>query len=572
MRRIIIIVAFTLAAPAYAGPIAPPAGPVAPTHKTLTEVEPRTAINATNTPGDGTSTFIIAQSGSYYLAGDTTGDPGKRGITIDAPNVTIDLNGFTLQGPASSGDGIYSSINASSSITIKNGTVRDWGASGISFNFGFVLDQAVTIEHVTANDNGLYGIYTYSIGTIINDCAANKNGESGIVVFKNAIVSRCVAESNGFVGAFPSAGFVADSHCILTDCSAIGNAYYGFILEFVCILERCNAQINFEDGFIENGNGSKFISCAATTNLGMGYNLGGKNNIVACTAAGQGIGFALGDHSVVTDCLTTTAGTGFGGAAAVPESVQFNNCQASDGGNGFGVGSDCSFTACVANANATGFIVAANAHFQGCSAKGNTQNGFVAAANAQFHDCAANGNTQNGFVAAANAQFHDCAANGNIIGFVIDSGTLDSCTAAENSGVGFSLGSGSAATGCVARLNGAEGLVLADDSFVNDCLSTNNTGYGILIAGSRNVVRNSHFSYNGQLPAPSGSEGIFISGDFNRIDGNSVVQNNGTAMRVSGQRNFVVRTTSAFNAGGIVDAGVANTIGSAADPWANFNH
>ncbi|HYD01608.1 MAG TPA: hypothetical protein VEB22_10315, partial [Phycisphaerales bacterium] len=47
-----------------AGPLNPPVGPVAPTAKPIAEVEPRTAINAANTPGDADSLFRITQPGS----------------------------------------------------------------------------------------------------------------------------------------------------------------------------------------------------------------------------------------------------------------------------------------------------------------------------------------------------------------------------------------------------------------------------------------------------------------------------------------------------------------------------
>src|SRR5690606_18106937 len=87
-----------LAGAAVAGPLNPPAGPVAPTHKTLTEVEPRTPINAANTPGDADSVYRIFQPGSYYLTGNIVGQAGKRGIEIASSNVTLDLNGFALQG------------------------------------------------------------------------------------------------------------------------------------------------------------------------------------------------------------------------------------------------------------------------------------------------------------------------------------------------------------------------------------------------------------------------------------------------------------------------------------------
>src|SRR5437870_4522683 len=76
----------------HAGDLNPPPGPVTPTMKTLTEVEPRTAISAVNTPGDGDSLFKITQAGSYYLIGNAQGAAGKTGIEVTASHVTIDLN------------------------------------------------------------------------------------------------------------------------------------------------------------------------------------------------------------------------------------------------------------------------------------------------------------------------------------------------------------------------------------------------------------------------------------------------------------------------------------------------
>lgn len=62
-----------LGAMARGGSINPPAGVVASSGKTLSEVEPRTAVNATNTPGDTTAVYIISQPGSYMLTGNVTG-------------------------------------------------------------------------------------------------------------------------------------------------------------------------------------------------------------------------------------------------------------------------------------------------------------------------------------------------------------------------------------------------------------------------------------------------------------------------------------------------------------------
>ena len=52
------------------GPLAPP-GAAAPTTKTLDQVEPRIAINSTNTPGDADSLYKITQPGSSYLTGNS---------------------------------------------------------------------------------------------------------------------------------------------------------------------------------------------------------------------------------------------------------------------------------------------------------------------------------------------------------------------------------------------------------------------------------------------------------------------------------------------------------------------
>src|SRR3954451_7441888 len=84
------------------GSLTPPAGP-APTMKTLDQVEARTIINATKTPGDPTNQFIISAPGSYYLTGNITGVSGKNAISINASNVAVDLNGFTITGTGLAG-------------------------------------------------------------------------------------------------------------------------------------------------------------------------------------------------------------------------------------------------------------------------------------------------------------------------------------------------------------------------------------------------------------------------------------------------------------------------------------
>ena len=116
------------------GSLTPPGAP-APTMKTLDQIEPRVAINATNTPGDADSLFKITQPGSYYLTGNITGVAGKHGIEIAAPangpGVTIDLMGFELTGVPGSLDGIAATTAGARNIAIVNGAVRAWGGDGV---------------------------------------------------------------------------------------------------------------------------------------------------------------------------------------------------------------------------------------------------------------------------------------------------------------------------------------------------------------------------------------------------------------------------------------------------------
>lgn len=130
MRTVIHTILLVTVA-ANAGPIAPPAGPVSSTYKTLDEVEPRTPIDTLGT--------TITMPGSYYLTDSLEAAfCGAAGITINADNVTIDLNGNTIyHNFACALAGIQIIGGAHSNITIKNGAIR-------GFDLG--IDAAVTTD------------------------------------------------------------------------------------------------------------------------------------------------------------------------------------------------------------------------------------------------------------------------------------------------------------------------------------------------------------------------------------------------------------------------------------------
>jgi hypothetical protein len=95
------------------GNLTPPGAP-GPTFKTLSQIEPCTAIT-------NSGAVTISQSGSYYLTTNITVAAGNA-ITITANNVTLDLNGFTIASteavPTGAGHGTanYSLSNTNQTI------------------------------------------------------------------------------------------------------------------------------------------------------------------------------------------------------------------------------------------------------------------------------------------------------------------------------------------------------------------------------------------------------------------------------------------------------------------------
>ena len=124
------------------------------------------ALAGNVTPGD-TAGFpvTLSQPGSYKLTGNLFVPQGLNGIQITAPNVTLDLNGFSIigtgvckaSGPPTvvtctttpTGKGVYA-ISTAGNATVRRGTVQ-------GFAWGVDMEAAGTVEDITAisNTNGV---------------------------------------------------------------------------------------------------------------------------------------------------------------------------------------------------------------------------------------------------------------------------------------------------------------------------------------------------------------------------------------------------------------------------------
>lgn len=209
------------AAVVFAGPLSPPSGPVASTYKTLTEVEPRIAISAVNTPGDNDaspSLFKITQPGSYYLTGSIVGVSGKSGIEIAASGVSIDLNGFDIQGVSGSLAGVRMNAgSAYSAVEVRNGSVRGWGQSGVDLQS---TGTGARIESVRTTDNFGVGLQVLIKSAVITSCVSSGNLSAGIAVSDNATLDALTSSDNGGNGVIGGANVSIRGATLATNSGA----------------------------------------------------------------------------------------------------------------------------------------------------------------------------------------------------------------------------------------------------------------------------------------------------------------------------------------------------------------
>lgn len=283
----------------HAGPLSPPPGAPAPTYKTLAEVEPRTPIAALP--------FTITQPGSYYLTGDLTGVSGQPGITVDAPDVTIDLMGFTLRGVPGSLGGIHPGPGAVNTV-IGNGRVAGWGGAGVSLGRarlrgvessgnggpGFFVGDGSVVAACNATGNGGNGFHVLH-GSAVESCTASFNAGSGFATGDNCTLRACAAAMNGVNGITGAQG------CVIADCSARSNVQDGIDAFALSRVERCAVSLNGRHG-ITGGNGAAVVGCSASQQAsGAGIRLEGSGGLIAgCVvrANGDGVEIAAGQCRV----------------------------------------------------------------------------------------------------------------------------------------------------------------------------------------------------------------------------------------------------------------------------------
>jgi hypothetical protein len=180
-------------------------------------------INGSTTSDPPGYPVVITQPGSYRLTSDLR--PGfQTGIRIDASEVSIDLNHFTIRGSwtllaiCGSGDtGVGVLADATrKAISVSNGRVRGMSVHGI-----VLLGDLARVESIAAFDNCVTGVFV-GRSAHVSDTQSTGNLGHGIVTDAGSIVVRSIGSRNSLHGILGNGPGV-----YISDSTAEGNSQRG---------------------------------------------------------------------------------------------------------------------------------------------------------------------------------------------------------------------------------------------------------------------------------------------------------------------------------------------------------
>jgi Right handed beta helix region len=146
-----------------------------------------------------TACTTITQPGSYVLANNIS--TGGNCIVVSASFVTIDLNGFMMNGNTKGGSAILEQPgSALRAITVRNGAITAFAQAVF-----FPKSAGVVVERITAVGNTGTAITAGDMATV-RDSATHENGGSGIQLGLFSLVKGNASSENSGLGIFVSTG------------------------------------------------------------------------------------------------------------------------------------------------------------------------------------------------------------------------------------------------------------------------------------------------------------------------------------------------------------------------------
>jgi len=363
---------------AVAGPLAPPAGPPAPTHKTLADVEPRTPI--------ASLPLTISQPGSYYLTRDLSVAAGNA-ILVTAPDVTIDLNGFTIRNTGLADRGVFANADALR-LRVRNGSIRDFRFQGILAQARSASIDRVRVTVVDVNGGGI-----------------ELRGDHGVILACTATGSAPTPLGVG-LEARGEASSIRSSSAVGFSINVTGGKG--------SLIARCRTSGGVTG--ILASTGSRIVDSASFRNAGSGFSIGPSGAVDGCIARQNTTGFSALNTSSTFDNCTARGNTANGfyiSAAGVSACVSYDNAD-----NGLESFSGSTISRCVVSANGSYGIRLAGfstATFNLCD--GNVGDGIaLLGAGNRVHDNTLTDNRYGLDASASNNLFSRNVASGNTTG------------------------------------------------------------------------------------------------------------------------------------------------------------
>ncbi|MCH8243775.1 MAG: right-handed parallel beta-helix repeat-containing protein [Planctomycetes bacterium] len=572
--------------------------------KTLTEVEPRIAVNAANTPGNATSLFRITQPGSYYLTGNVTGVVGKSGIVITSGQVTLDLNGFRLEGASGRGR-IAVDLQCVPDVVIKNGFISNWSEIGILGEDS----TGLRIENVHMRN---FPFCTVLVGeaTVVLDSSISDSSD-GYQLGGRSRVERCVVRRcTGTAIAASTGSLVAD--CTLNDngggigVSGDGSVVRNNVIKGTGIrgIQVGGRNNRIEDNHVTGGNVGIRILTAG--NYVAGNTVTGNTDNYDFVAGNQ-LNILLGEipESIDWSANVTLAGSLTGVTAK--DGITINADDVTLDLNGFALigvaGSLDGVTVPAVVSNLTvrngtvrdwdgagvGADPARNSQFERLRVYSNDGGGLWIGLGSVATHCTALLNRLYGIRTKAGCVVTECIASTNVSAPGIEVNgrgcIVSRCTADNNGSHGiFAVNGISLISGCSARNNSGRGITASEGATITGCNATSNEGDGIACGSECRIVANNCYL--------NGAAGIHTTHPNNRIEGNNV-NNNTRGIDVDSTRNIIIKNTASGNATNydiaagnrygtiisIMGTGQPSVSGASAvgtlastDPWANFSY
>lgn len=214
-----------------------------------------TLINQATVVALGGFPYTISQSGSYRLSSDLVVPcaTALNGIVVNAPHVTIDMNGFTLSCTSGTNAATGIAVNENNVVLLNgtitgfggamrggNGPIEGWGVS-IQYTGGGGAGTRSKLDHmrIAGNGNGVstdssseveitessidinsgIGVFA-AIWVRLTDSAVRENGSYGIEISNGLITGSLIGGNSG--GIYCTGGTVS-----ITNNNIVNNSPFG---------------------------------------------------------------------------------------------------------------------------------------------------------------------------------------------------------------------------------------------------------------------------------------------------------------------------------------------------------